>query len=1144
MKSLFNIRSIALYEITNLLRSWFFRIFSLLAVGIVILINISLFSTSRSPTMFKALPTFIPYLDLLLLNVVQAVIGGFLASDFMKYDTKLDTTDVIYMRSMTNADYVIGKSLGVFTVFGLLNAAVLIVALVFNLFFVDVPVEPAAYVLYPLLISIPTLTFIFGLSFLLMATIRSQALTFIILLGYIATTMFFLGSRFHYLFDYMAFNIPLVYSDITGFADLNGVLMHRGIYFSLGAGCILMTVLFIKRLPQSRIVDGLCVALAIGFFAAGITLGGMYVSRIQEGRALRENMRRLNIEEAERPRVTMERCGLAVEHAGNEISVRADLVFVNKTDAAIDRYLFSLNPGLEIGNIERNAPFTHSRDLHIVTVTPDTPLPPSAADSLTIHYRGTIDEEACYVDVDEEKRLGIFRLLLYNIGKRYAFITPGYVLLTQESLWYPVAGVPYGSAFPRLQDRDFVTFTLRVTTADGLTPVSQGRSTADADGTTLFTPDVRLPQISLAIGRYEKRSIDVEGIEFGVYVIEGHDYFSEFFPDMGEALSEMINDALVGYEDRVGMFYPYERFMIVETPISLYAYPRLWTVTQETVQPEFMLMPEKGVFVMNADFSQRFERMQRMSKRGGRSMTEEEIRENLLGNFVKGTFTGSSFSFSAIRRAISSASNRGLLSGGFRTFLLPDYSGYFSAFPLLYTYSHHFHSEQWPIFPTVMEFHLNDRSEQRPSFLRNITGLSEEERSNLRLEKQPLFELLDRPEDIIDAQNALKTRTKSLFAKIESLVGNEEFRNFIDDYLYEHRFESLDAGDFVEELKAEYDFDLGPSLDTMLHATTLPAFVISEPECYEFIENDRSRYQVTFTVSNTAPVEGVVTAEFRIRSGGAAGGRGGGGRGPFMGQRDAGTEYSFAYLIPGEETRRIGMVLDEKPGAVTINTHVSRNIPSLIEQNFARIERVEDAVPFEGVETVDTPLTLEQPGEIIVDNEDPSFSTRSHVTESYLKRLFDTKDPDTDEYVGMRMWNMPGRWQSTTGSGYYGAIRRSAEFIRAGDGENAAVWTADLPAGGRYDVYYYTSRARSMRFGRGRRGGERGRRESSIKDFHFTVHHDDGSDEVEIDLSKADPGWVHIGTFYFSAGKASVELSDESGGRIVIADAVKWSMRK
>lgn len=450
MLSPFNIYSIALYEVKSLLRSWFFRIFSILAIVMIVIINIAFFGTERTPTALIALPSFIPYLNILLINLAQAVIGGFLASDFLKYDSKLDTTDVIYMRSMTNAEYVLGKTVGVLVIFGILNGAAILNALVFNVFIADAPLVPITYLLYPFLVSIPTLLFIFGLSFLLMAVMRNQALTFILLLGYIAVTLFFIGSSYGGLFDYMAFNIPLVWSDFAGFANFDLIVMHRVIYTLLGISFIFSTVLMIKRLPQSRTMNTLSFITAIVCMTGAVVLGVRYIGILNGGKQLRENMTALNIREADKPAVTIESCKLDVDHMGDTIHASANIEFVNETQESIERYIFNLNPGLVVKSVKRgDNNMTFSRELHILTVDPSSPLAPGESDSLNLEYAGRINEDACFTDVSEEKRVETLRLVLYNIGKRYAFIEPRYVLLTPESHWYPVAGTPYGAVYPK-----------------------------------------------------------------------------------------------------------------------------------------------------------------------------------------------------------------------------------------------------------------------------------------------------------------------------------------------------------------------------------------------------------------------------------------------------------------------------------------------------------------------------------------------------------------------------------------------------------------------------------------------------------------------------------------------------------------------
>ena len=53
-----------------------------------------------------------------------------------------------------------------------------------------------------------------------MLLLKNQALTFILLLGYIGLTLFYIQDKFYYLFDYMVYNLPLFKSTIVGFSNL------------------------------------------------------------------------------------------------------------------------------------------------------------------------------------------------------------------------------------------------------------------------------------------------------------------------------------------------------------------------------------------------------------------------------------------------------------------------------------------------------------------------------------------------------------------------------------------------------------------------------------------------------------------------------------------------------------------------------------------------------------------------------------------------------------------------------------------------------------------------------------------------------------------------------------------------------------
>ena len=144
----------------------------------------------------------------------------------------------------------------------LLNLIIMAITAAFNLTLGEV--DWVAYLLYFFLISVPTLIFIIGLAIFLMLVLKNQALTFVLLLGYIGLTVFYIEDKFYYLFDYMAYSLPLVKSSIVGFSNWEVILNHRGIYLLAGLAFVFFTISLFRRLPNSSyVVTGIYIQFCI-----------------------------------------------------------------------------------------------------------------------------------------------------------------------------------------------------------------------------------------------------------------------------------------------------------------------------------------------------------------------------------------------------------------------------------------------------------------------------------------------------------------------------------------------------------------------------------------------------------------------------------------------------------------------------------------------------------------------------------------------------------------------------------------------------------------------------------------------------------------------------------------------------------------
>lgn len=1106
MLSVQKIWTVARYEIKTLLRSWFFRIFATLVILFLTFFNVLFFAQAFEPMewMMRGVPSFIPYFNILLLNVAQAVIALFLASDFLKRDRKANTTEVIYMRSMSNSDYILGKSAGLLSVFlGLDILFFLIVALI-HIIFTDVPFQIFPYAAYLLLVSLPTLIFIFGLSFFIMSLIRNQAVTVILLLGYFAVSLIVLNYKYNAAFDAVAFFLPLAYSDFVGFADLRSILLQRLGYFCLGFGFIWTSILMFKRLPQSRAMTTVARLGAIVFLAAGILLFTAYLGDVRQSRTKRAKMVSLNDAYKHLPTVNVGSYSIDLTHKGNRIHADVEMQLQNTTTESMSEIVFSLNSGLTLESMQWNQnSVSFEREWHLIRFTPLQPLSRGQRATLSLSYSGDIDKDACYLSVPEEKRTQLNDLRLYKLGKEHAFVTPDYVLLTPETNWYPIPGTTHGSSLVNRREKNFAEFQLNVNTAPDLLPVSQGTTTGSA-GTFTFTPETPLTQLSLAIGPYVQRSIQVDSVSYHLFTHKDHTMMLEHTQDVADTLESLIRDIRNSYELRLNLDYPFSSFSLVEVPIHFQTFEIPLQLHRETVQPMQVLLPENGVTIDALDFKRHIDRMTDRMQDRNQTMSAIEMQSQAVRRFIESELTNS----------------------------LPprpwdpiDDENAYTIFPNYYQFTNQLYSETLPVMDTALEAYYNSKIETSTGgLLRFHDAITDEEQANIELLQHSLQAILSNPENRELANAVLKAKSSALFRLLESKLGAETLESFLKATLNEHRFQELTVEDMNADLEQQFNVSLVDELDPWYEQSQVPGFYFTDFRNYKVLDGNRQRYQVHVSIYNPEPVDGVVVIDFmgmeRVR---------GGGPGRF-GFNNSSTDYERVVHLAAGQTKRVSLLVDEAPRAITFNTLVSKNLPAQTVHRFEEFEENTRVQPVEGEEILEQPPVLQFPGEFIVDNEDDGFRVLTSQQQTPLQRLLNVREESTN-YVAFRPWWGPNHWRNTLNTIFYGDFVHSAYYIRAGDGEAQVAWVADLTESGQYAVYYYAENFPM-------RGGRRGR-SGFVQDFHFTIRHDDGEEAVEWDSESAD-GWNYLGTFYFSQGEAKVELSNQSNGRIVLADAVKW----
>jgi hypothetical protein len=1151
MPFIHNIRTVAKYEAKTLRRSWFFRLFSIGALVILTFLNIGFFSPiGDEPWEMVSIPSSVPLMNLYLLNIGQAIIVIFLAADFLKRDKKLDTNEVLYTRSMSNFEYIIGKTWGILKLFLGLDIIILSIALIVNIISKIMTIDIMAYLWYLLILCVPTIIFSLGLAFMLMSVIRNQAVTFLVLLGISALNMFWLWYRVGSIFDYMAFGLPIFKSGVIGFDNLSFILNQRLLYLFLGLALILVTVLLFKRLPQSRLHTAISVIFFFIFlFGAGMcgfNTFSAWKKNVDEKNLVIETNRQF--ENGKVPAVTD--AFIDFHHKGNMLEASASLKFINDNREGLDRYIFSLNPGLTVLKISSNEKkLTFKQINHVIEINPGKTLEPGQSDSIVISYSGSINEAFCYPHYSDNIKTTPYRIFeMLNVNKRQAFLTDNYVLLTPETHWYPVAGLNYYPSNPARIKIDFTRFSLRVKSKDGLTAVSQGNSNY-GNGYYNFVPDLPLTGLTLAIGKYHSDTIKVDSVKYITHHFPGNDYYKKELAELKDTLSFLVSGIMRELETNFSTKYPFRTLSILEVPVQFYSYPKMSTQTRAELQPSMVLLPEKFSTLQGAGFRKRFTRQKRNMAHNNQVITDKELQVRLFNDFIRNTFiSGENYRFV----------NGVPLNEPTRYRLGPSF----------YFFKNNFYSSEYPVINAVFESHLQKEIVPGQGGFRTMMGaLSENDRANLILNSASFKDILAMNPASDTIRPILTIKGDYLFNLLRAEAGIEEFNTWFLDYLNRNKFTRIDISNLNTDIKNKFGFEFYPYLNDWFNKKEQPGFLFTDLTANEIVVSDRIRYQVTFIASNPEPVAGLFNVSFRTGGPGGSGGRvqqisgviqGGPGVGgsftiSMQGRGMEAADISKIIFLGPDEAKKIGIILDAQPRALLINTLCSKNIPGEVNLPIDEIAKAKSrTVELKSEEVLTKIPEIKDPFVTIVDNEDPGFVYSKQNTDSPLKRLLGIQNRDGQTYQQIRSYRAPEYWQPIVQSLYYGKYIRSSVYTRSGTGERTLTWNAIITKPGYYDISTYIGKTSDAGSGRSAgpgappppAGEDRKSGASPCKDFHFKIYHDEGMDEITLEYENAEDGWNNLGRYYLSPDTAKVVMTNQSIGSYVIGDAIKWEKVK
>lgn len=1090
------IKLMAKYEAIQFRRGWIFKLFVLIVVGI----NVSqLFIQGnfvRNEWYWMALPSSFPYFQALCFNMVQVLFVIFAVHEVLNRE-KRDTEAALLVHPISNMERSFGQVLGIAKVVLLTCLVSMVFSMLVNLFASDSPFSFWIYVFYFVTLVLPGFVLSVGMAMSLLVWEKNRvmvSLVLILVFGVVGLYLYDIGNGF---FDFTTRALPNMFSDVTGHVNLWCYLLQRLAWLLGGIGLLFLAIGFSNRLPNcfksvknTRLVGRVCIV----FWAC---MGVLYfLPHIWEIDVRKEYVRTFERYIGE-PTGDLESLSLVFRQSGDYFTGDCELILKNATGEKMNRLLLFLNPDLAVKRvIVRGQEIPFVRDHQVLNV--DMPLDVKDSVKLRVEYTGKIDGRICYLDIPDEEyyqtseNIGFFRL-----GKQNAFLGKKQTLLIPECLWYPVTCSPVNPVIPWDTRKNFTRYTLSVVGETDRTVISQGVQTRHGD-TLRFTNEERLTGITLCAGDYEKKSVMVDSVLYSLYYFRGHDFFSEDFDEPDFDIVEILKTSGTSLHKN-GTGYFFKRLTLVETPLPFASYFRKQKGGSDRVQPELLLLPEYAVTMVSSNFKKAI--------KAGMDL------KNVLWRWAGGNFPNPLLSF----RRTSFKPGKMQLSEDFSE--MEETENPLYIFPLSTYYVQNVRSEKYPLMDIFFSIFFNspwESLEDRISYqifnqyveMSALDYFSSGNLENAARDRDLSFELLEQ---------MVKLKCTYLRKRITMQVPEEKFKRFLEQVASFSCFRELPLDEFETMFRDSLGVDFEPFLREIYTAKGLPVFEVRDAKMRKIETNEYSGFQISCKVLNSGETDGIFSF------GGLLG---------YMPRE----EVLKDYYLPAGKALEIWLPCDKRPLYVGYCTNISGNRPMDILVNCS----VENEIVTEcvgGEREIDS-MYFRKSGndEIVVDDQDPGFSL---VDASSRNKIYAFLHRDQEKKKYEKPISAPGTWRLVYNKVFYGEPECTAYYKICGTGESKAVWRANLPENGLYEVFVanQSDYAASSIF-------------ALITGVHslprvyqyYTLYHAEGVEEIQ---QKMDPRrnveWLSLGNFRFNEGEAKLELSDKGvEGQRVFADAVKW----
>ncbi len=1100
----------------RLVRYWvFLSIAYLLGIGSYVYYGVlHAFFSSFSASVGMIGPRYLLY-AIGLYYLMAFVIGIiFLGFDVRARDVREGIVEVLDSQPLTNLELVAGRFVALFLAgwVPIVILALLIQTLGWLLPLLGSPVgrtvEPMSLLYLVVLMSVPALAFAIAGVFVITLLVRQRLLAALISIAALAATywlMFTVTVPYAPLPDFLGMTQSVVPSDIVPGLALPGGGVQRLGFLVLAIALLGIAAAIHPRLDggSRRRTVAVSGALALG----GVLLLGLTVQQ-RLGEADRVDVwRDAHAARSDEPVADIVSIRGAIEVAPGR-TLAADLVVEVEAPQPQERLLFTLNPGLEVEDVRAadGAVLEATQADGLLDIRLANPLAAGERTALTLRYRGRPDSDFGYLDSALQlDRLKVGEAQIGILGYQSGVFARRHVALMPGNRWLPAAGSDVGRDDPRSRSTDYFDVALDVALPAGwLAAGPAKRQTVSATGDTVvyrFAPPVAVPEVAIVAGELASFATEIDGVWFEVLVDPAHTDNFAVLAHARDEIEQWIGDHLE-VAAAAGLEYPFDAFTIVEVPNTLRGFAGGWRLDTTLAPPGMMLLRETSFPTARFDFDVvRMFGNRNLDQEGGAARIDRDRLVNFFSNDFSGgnVFSGAARSFFAHRT--SAAGENGIALD----FVLEELATLFVSGQRSYFSAHLFQS-------------INQTATSVVNGLGNASSIADSLISTRTAQHDVWEHALEAPLTGLDPwEDPQRT------IDILTLKGGE-MAQAIYDTLGAQAVGELLAGLLERSAGASFTFDdvaavseqLDPSLPAMLAdwlgSTGMAGFVAERVDLYRLADasDGGSRYQLIVRIANQEPVVGFARVAWAMERGGDR-------------------AFGEPVRISGGAAIEYGVVLSQPPAVVYVHPYLSLNRENFLAGLTDAVEiPSRDLEPFNGVR--DALLEGGADARLVADDLDPGFMIVDDDAGTDM-RLAGRGAPAAGLDNGLPVATgsaAPRNWSRRANETAWGRYRHTTTYVGAGSGMRRAVLPVSVPSAGLWELELHLPFLPFLA------PNDRGT-------WQLTIVSDAGRENVGFDARAANLGWNLVGEFELPAGEVRVELSDETDGRMVIADAIGWS---